>query len=127
MTVLAPNGQPTKNRCVAFQCGVEVPIPRQFCERHHANVPKHLRQAIAGETKWLSRRGLPGDQHTLALISIAASRELQHRIQVDPKAARAFEEFAKAQQFAQQAQKAGLLGADGKPVPVAPMPAVKGL
>lgn len=112
--ILGPNGQPTRNRCVAFRCGVEIPIPRMMCDRHWANVPKHIKAAIVGEGKWLDRHKRQQDQHSMALIAIATSRELQRRMMADPKlAAEVIAEMAENEAKA-KAQASGLVAPDGK-------------
>jgi hypothetical protein len=112
--ILAPSGASTMLRCVAWRCGVSSPQP--FCRAHFARVPHHLRQAILEDLKWLKSHKAPADAHFMALLNVAANRELALRVLEDPKAKAEWEEAEAEAKAKQKASNAGIVGPNGRPL-----------
>lgn len=98
--------------CIAINCKSEKVDPRKgklFCPVHALNVPRHLRKAIEQEAVWLQHKGMPADQHSVALFTVAMNREYGVRLTKDPLELARWMKSQAEDAARASAEKAGLL------------------
>lgn len=99
--ILGTNGIPLperkRNKCIFFDCGIDVEGASLLCPEHHADVPFHLREAMKKEIQWLNEQHSPADEHLVSLLNVCVNRAMQHKALKDPdfrqKLAKALADF----------------------------------
>jgi len=116
-----------KPYCIAKDCKDEKVDPKNgkfFCSRHELNVPRHLKKALVGEVLWCQHKNVQMDQHTMALLTVAANREYATRIIKDPAEMAKWKEEERLLAIRAKAEQAGLLLPPSRPqeAPAASIP-----
>jgi hypothetical protein len=104
--------KPKGPHCAAKDCQsakVDIQRGKFFCSVHELTVPRHLRKMLELEVAWLQRKGLQIDEHTVALVTVAANREYAQRLLRDPAEMAKWQAEVATRRSEESAKAAGLI------------------